>query len=117
MPTLTRQRCFTHPLREAAARCPSCERFFCRECVTEHDGRVICAVCLREEIAAADTRKRAARRPWRLLASAVRGAQFVFGVVLAWLFFYLLGQGLLSMPDQFHEGALWESIDKAGNNP
>src|SRR5580658_7631208 len=38
--TLLDQRCFNHDLREAVAQCPSCKRFFCRECVTEHaDGK------------------------------------------------------------------------------
>ena len=43
---LSQQRCFNHTSREAVARCPECGRFFCRECITEHDDRVLCAVCL-----------------------------------------------------------------------
>ena len=46
MTALAHQRCFNHALREAAARCPGCGNFFCRECVTEHDDRVLCAACL-----------------------------------------------------------------------
>ena len=118
MPALTRQRCWTHPLREAAARCPSCARFFCRECVTEHEGRVICAGCLREQ-AAASAAKRAGRRwPGRVLAAARRGAQFTVGVGVAWLFFHLLGQMLLTLPDQFHAGTFWDQVNKlGGDNP
>jgi hypothetical protein len=29
------------------------------------------------------------------------------GLILAWFFFYLIGQGLLSLPSSFHEGTLW----------
>ena len=45
---LTFQRCFNHAAREAVARCPACGHYFCRECITEHDDRVICAACLRK---------------------------------------------------------------------
>ena len=45
---LTHQRCFHHSHREAVARCPECRQFYCRECVTEHDYRVICATCLKK---------------------------------------------------------------------
>ena len=44
--TLLDQRCSNHALREAAVQCPSCKRFFCRECVTEHAGRMICVNCV-----------------------------------------------------------------------
>jgi formylmethanofuran dehydrogenase subunit E len=39
-------RCQRHPGREAAARCPSCQQSFCRECITEHEGRMLCLACL-----------------------------------------------------------------------
>ncbi|MFN7139481.1 MAG: rhomboid family protein, partial [Limisphaerales bacterium] len=48
MQNLTQQHCLNHFTREAAARCPECKQFFCRECITEHDDRVICAGCLRK---------------------------------------------------------------------
>ena len=43
---LSAQRCFNHAGREAVARCPECSRYFCRECISEHRGRVVCAGCL-----------------------------------------------------------------------
>jgi len=46
MKDLAHQRCFNHVQREAVARCPQCRGYFCRECITEHDDRVICAGCL-----------------------------------------------------------------------
>ncbi len=105
---LTRQRCTIHLEREAAARCPSCERFFCRECVTEHDGRLLCAACLRALLAAATLRSTRARRSWRKpLFAAARVAVLAFSLFSAWFFFDLLGRKLASLPDEFHLGTLW----------
>jgi len=50
MQDLTHQRCHHHQFREAAARCPECGRYFCRECITEHADRVLCASCLGKKI-------------------------------------------------------------------
>jgi hypothetical protein len=40
-------RCLFHPLREAAGRCPHCGGTFCRECVTDEEGKLACPPCLR----------------------------------------------------------------------
>ena len=45
---LRRARCLFHPLREAAARCPHCGGTFCRECVTDEEGKLACPPCLRK---------------------------------------------------------------------
>jgi hypothetical protein len=57
MSSLAAQRCFHHSLREAVARCPECRQFYCRECITEHEERVICATCLRRLSAAPPARR------------------------------------------------------------
>src|SRR3954462_5126368 len=44
---LRHARCLFPPLREAAARCPHCGGTFCRECVTDEEGKVACPPCLR----------------------------------------------------------------------
>jgi hypothetical protein len=44
---LRHSRCLFHPLREAAARCPHCGGTFCRECVTDEEGKLACPPCLR----------------------------------------------------------------------
>jgi hypothetical protein len=31
------------------------------------------------------------------------------GVMVVWFFFYLIGEGLLSLPTSFHEGTLWKA--------
>ena len=48
MTPLFQQRCLHHLSREAACRCPVCRSYFCRECVTEHDDRLVCAGCLKK---------------------------------------------------------------------
>lgn len=98
---LARQRCFNHARREAVARCPECGRYFCRECVTEHEDRVLCASCLTRLTRDAGR----ARRSWRRLT---RLFQCVAGVLILWLCFYVLGRGLLALPSSFHEGAVWQ---------
>ena len=103
MADLTYQRCFNHATREAVARCPQCGRFFCRECVTEHDGRAICAGCLRQ-LAAGPGRRRSG-----LARVALRVGQCAVGLVAAWFFFYLVGERLLTLPSSFHEGTLWQA--------
>jgi hypothetical protein len=102
MRNLAQQRCFNHAEREAAARCPECGRCYCRECITEHEDRVICASCLRRL-----ARVPLLRRPG--LVYARRGAQCVLGLLLAWFFFYLVGAMLISIPASVHEGTLWRT--------
>ncbi len=100
MPDLSLQRCFNHKQREAAARCPECGRFFCRECITEHEDRVLCTTCL-ENLPVRHT-----ARTFRF--RAISGLfLFFLGFTLLWIVFYYAGQGLLSLPDAFHEGTIW----------
>ena len=101
MNDLSNQRCYHHHRREAVVRCPECRRYFCRECVTEHSDRMLCAQCL--TLLAEERRKRSA--VW------VRGffilVQGTFGFLFLWYAFYLVGRMLLSIPDTFHEGTIW----------
>ena len=100
MGDLIHQRCFHHSLREAVARCPECRQFYCRECITEHDDRVICATCLRKLTAVSAPARR--RFAWVLPF-----AQGAVGLFIAGLFFYFFGATLLSLPSSFHEGTVW----------
>jgi hypothetical protein len=103
MDTIAQQRCFNHPRREAAARCPVCRRFFCRECVTEHDERVLCAACLRRL-----TRRKG--RAGTRTQSIRLAVQCMAAFLLLWLVFYGLGRTLLRLPASFHEGTLWRDM-------
>ncbi|MBN1672113.1 MAG: rhomboid family protein [Kiritimatiellae bacterium] len=104
---IARQRCFNHLQREAVARCPECRRFFCRECVTEHQDRVLCAGCL-----ARLTRKQEQRR--RALRSVFAGLRAAGGFFLLWFLFYCAGRALLRSPSEFHEGTLWPQAVQSG---
>ena len=101
MQNLAYQRCFNHAAREAVARCPECGYCFCRECITEHDDRVVCAACLKKL-----ARQQHHRRG--MFARLMRLAQCALGALIAWLFFFLIGDVLLKTPASFHEGTLWQ---------
>ncbi|MGD9158291.1 MAG: hypothetical protein PVG39_07795 [Desulfobacteraceae bacterium] len=100
MNNLLHQKCFNHKHREAVARCPECGRFFCRECITEHDDRVLCTYCLQNIIAGSQKNS----SPFSGLYQVCR---FITGTFLLWLAFYYIGLTLLSIPTSFHEGAIW----------
>jgi len=102
MSVFSEQRCFNHAVREAVARCPQCRRFYCRECITEHEDRVLCAACLK---GLAQTQIHGRLR----LHGIVRLVQVVAGLFIAWMFFYVLGRGLVLVPTAFHEGTVWEA--------
>lgn len=95
---LSRQRCFNHLGREAAARCTSCQLYFCRECVIEYEGRLRCTTCLDKLAKSAPLGKSriSALRPW--IAAAA-------GFSIAWLVIYMLGLILMTLP--FGEGSMW----------
>ena len=101
MLNLASQRCFNHAQREAVARCPQCGHYFCRECITEHDDKVICASCLRNVAQARPLQR-------RTFARVTRFCQCLLGLVAAWFFFYLIGEGLLALPTSFHENTMWK---------
>jgi hypothetical protein len=98
MNDLARQHCFNHSQRTASARCPECTRFFCRECVTEHEGRVLCARCLEKRLTPGKGRRR--------LRPLLRTLQGVVGAWLIWLFFYYIAKILLHIPSAVHEGTI-----------
>ena len=100
--SLIAQRCANHPAREAVARCPECGGFFCRECIIEHDDRVICSACLKR----ITVKVVAKERRFGILLGPV---QLGFGLLIAWLFFYCVGRVLISIPPSYHEGTIWQT--------
>jgi hypothetical protein len=97
------QRCLRHSAREAAARCPHCRYFFCRECITEHEDRVLCADCLAKMLRPSEKRGSVLAQ----IASALFG---LCGIATAWLFFYFVGELLARAPVSLHEGTIWEKL-------
>lgn len=102
----TDERCSLHPDRGAAARCPSCGYFFCGECITEHEGRLVCASCLsggREE-GPGGPAKRRIPLPTIPFWAAV---QLLIAALVVWAGFLFLAETIRNMPDRFHENTLW----------
>jgi len=96
--------CSLHADRQATARCPSCRQFYCGECITEHDGRLTCASCLADEKEVVPR----PRRSFRVVSLACSLVQILVALGVCWLIFYLFGQTLGDMPDDFHDGTIWE---------
>jgi hypothetical protein len=94
--------CLNHAGREAVAKCPGCGQFFCRECITEHDDRVLCSGCLRKLV-----RIDAPKGRWGTFLA--RSLQMMAGFFVAWVMFYATARVLLSLPANFHDGTLWKT--------
>ncbi|MBX3736522.1 MAG: hypothetical protein KF715_07535 [Candidatus Didemnitutus sp.] len=112
MSSFATRKCVRHVEREAVARCPSCGGDFCRECIVEHNGRVLCATCLAKSVAGAGAAQDAT--PWRRKGgdAAVTAAC----VLLLWIAFYGFGQFLKALPPDLHEGTVWrKAVEGAGN--
>lgn len=101
---LAKTMCSIYPDRPAAARCPVCRNFFCAECITEHEGRLICTSCLAKVL----TPSKTIARPWRV--SLWPAAQFLGAVLVTWLTFAFLAGFLRDLPDEFHDGTVWEQV-------
>ncbi len=97
------RKCVRHSAREAAARCPACAEFFCRECVVEHEGKLLCGPCLAKRASKTGTRHERGRRVRRV---ARAGA----GVLALWFVFYGIGALLLKIPPELHDGTVWKKM-------
>jgi hypothetical protein len=83
---LRHARCLFHPLREAAARCPHCGGTFCRECVTDEEGKLACPPCLRRMARPPAPRASLTRRLRQVLAglTALAALMALFFALLRW---------------------------------
>ncbi len=106
MEKVIRRQCFNHPERVAVARCPVCTHLYCRECIAEHQDRVLCAHCLKASVAESSQGRSAS--PLRSLLG--HAAQLLFGLVLTWLLFYGVGRLLIRIPTVFHDGTIWGDL-------
>lgn len=101
-PRLASSRCYNHPEREASARCTACGRSYCRECVAEHGGRMLCGTCLRRD----RPERTGGSHAW---ARRALGAVRLIGAgLVAWSVFYFAGRLMLGIPSEFHEGTVWK---------
>jgi hypothetical protein len=95
------QRCWNHEGREAACRCPQCGRSYCRECVTEHQSRLLCAACLKSLA----ERPMPRRRPLRRLAPA---ALALAGILTAWAVYFAGAEVVMTLVDR-SERSQWQT--------
>jgi hypothetical protein len=103
MNALALQKCLNHPAREAVARCTACAQPYCRECVVEHEDRLLCAACLRKA-----TGRQGFRAGW--IQKALAGAHLAASIFFLWIYFFAFGRILLSIPASFHEGEVWKKL-------
>lgn len=104
-------RCARHPEREAAARCPVCGQPFCRECVVEHEGRLLCTACL------AKLNRPAATRPPRDFARMRARLVLAAAVATLWSVFFFAGELLARIPQNFHDATFWQELDAPPPSP
>jgi hypothetical protein len=103
MNPLHQRHCLNHSAREAVARCPECGNFYCRECIAEHEDRVVCAACLRKML------RRTERKKNPIFTWTARAGAFGVSLFVGWLAFYWVGKILLSIPANVHDGTLWQT--------
>jgi hypothetical protein len=102
MPTpAIHQRCWNHEAREAVCRCPECGRSFCRECVTEHSARLLCASCLKALARTVPLRRGGIRR---LLPAGM----LLAGILLAWIVFFGAGAAFNLFASRMEQSS-WQS--------
>ena len=101
MSKLSKQHCFNHANREAIACCLECNRYFCRECITEHNGRFVCSGCL-QNISDGEKSK---SNSFLVIPQLIYA---LLAFLLLWIIFYSIGDKLQSIPTKFYKGALWE---------
>jgi hypothetical protein len=95
---LAARRCLVHADREAAARCPACHQYYCRECVVEHEDRFLCAACLQKSIEAG-TKRHAIRFDW------LSPFRLLLGFACTYVSFYVIERILLLIPLNLYNGA------------
>lgn len=64
---------------------------------------MICAGCLNQRIVKSETKE---RRSFRFPVAAIM--QWTMALLVVWVLFYLVAQTLSDIPDEFHDGTIWE---------
>ena len=102
------QHCWNHEAREAACRCPACGRSYCRECVSEHEGRLLCAACLSAVVA----RSEQISGGFGKLAPP---GMIAAGILLAWLIYWAAGAGLIGLIRRIEQEPAATSSSESNN--
>ena len=90
MISLKNLRCKNHPEREAVAKCNICGHFYCRECITEHNGKMVCGNCIREQTL--DKNQFSSKLSFKQLII------FLLTFLMLWLTFYISGEIIYKIP-------------------
>lgn len=102
---LKRQQCVLHPDRGAVARCPDCKRFYCHECITEHEGQVLCRRCLTRKVEEDENSAGFLQRHRLFLLMLGKPLLAAAGIILLWFIFVSIGAVLMRFPDSFYYSA------------
>ena len=92
--SLSAIKCITHIDREAVARCCQCNQYYCRECIVEHEGDMICTQCLSQNNQSLIEKKESSGWISHLFI-------FAMSTVLLLFLFYSLGWFISIIPDSF----------------
>ena len=112
---MRRHQCVLHPDRGAVARCPVCRRFYCHECITEHEGQVLCRRCLtRQGEDSGSVRPGFGERYGSVVRLLVKPLLMVAGFIILWFIFVSVGSMLMSFPDSFFLSTSENSGKKGG---
>ena len=106
---VAKRTCGIHVEREAVAQCPSCRKFFCRECITEHDYQMICAGCLAALLEGKGDDETAQKRAG-ISGPVLTVVQVVSGVMLVWFVCFTIAELLRQLPPDLHSGSMFEDI-------
>jgi hypothetical protein len=99
--SIARQQCWIHTQREAVCRCLDCEHFYCRECVSEHEGRLLCAACIHRLATRLASPAKTSRIPWVPVAA-------LLGILISWTVFFVFAQAALEISSRAGE-AQWRT--------
>ena len=95
------QRCWNHENREAVCQCPECGRSYCRECVSEHQSRLLCAACL-TRVSQSTVRRRSSLG--RLAAPLLAFG----GLLLAWMVLFGAGESIIILAEHAEQSS-WQN--------
>lgn len=88
------------------ARCRSCGEAYCRECVVEHEHRLVCADCLRREAGRGEGR---GPRGWLRRLPWAATVQWTAAALVMWVVFYGVARVLQRIPADVHDGVIWRA--------
>ncbi len=83
-------KCKNHPDREAAGKCAGCEEEFCRDCLSQYQGKEYCAPCLKGEVTVATARLKGNEAELARMKRSLIGCSAVLLIVVLTPMFLLI---------------------------